>query len=133
MWSQTAAKASVKNYAYHFTGPILPVPPFLGGITVCLKLNRDVKSHLTVAHGQEIPFVFETLPAGVATAEQLELSAQISDYWISFATSKDPNDGKGTQREHFVEPAMSLADRGNRTGPPWSEYTTSDPVRDSFR
>jgi hypothetical protein len=49
-----------------------------------------------VAHTAEIPYVYG-LPPSDSKAQCL--SQQMMDYWISFATSLDPNDGLGSQRK----------------------------------
>ncbi|KAE9397215.1 alpha/beta-hydrolase [Gymnopus androsaceus JB14] len=55
---------------------------------------------------------FNYLYGGVqnATASDTVLSAAIIDYWVSFATSLTPNDGKGVSR------------------PTWDQYTPQNPV-----
>ena len=47
-------------------------------------------------HGSEIPFVYGA-PNDTSTAAT-SLSDVMLDYWISFATSLDPNDGYGNKR-----------------------------------
>ncbi|KAF5325129.1 hypothetical protein D9619_009956 [Psilocybe cf. subviscida] len=73
---QTASRFGVKNFGYLFTQPQPNDPPFLG-----------------VTHASEVRFVY-----GVPTDQSLPalaLSRSMIDYWISFATSLTPNDGKG--------------------------------------
>jgi acetylcholinesterase len=54
---------------------------------------------ILVTHGSEIPYVFGAVTNGTA---QVQLSRDIIDYWVSFVTSLDPNDGHGnTLRELF--------------------------------
>jgi hypothetical protein len=50
----------------------------------------------SVSHGSEVLFVYGLPPN--ATLSSATLSLQIIDYWISFATSLDPNDGRGSLR-----------------------------------
>lgn len=50
-----------------------------------------------VSHGSEIAFVYGAPPN--ATASATGLSEAMIEYWVSFATSLDPNDGKGISRE----------------------------------
>ncbi|KAL0945836.1 hypothetical protein HGRIS_012119 [Hohenbuehelia grisea] len=78
LWTQAAVGAGVKAYGYHHTERILVLPPELGG---------------TFFSPICVPQI---------------LAAQIVDYWISFAVSLDPNDGKGTPR------------------PAWPQYTLSE-------
>ncbi|KAF5350556.1 hypothetical protein D9756_008574 [Leucocoprinus leucothites] len=78
-WQQTAADAGIKTWGYLFTQPQPQNPDFFG-----------------VSHGSEINYVY-----GVPTdqsASALRVSALMIDYWVSFATSLNPNDGKGLER-----------------------------------
>ena len=74
-WSQTTL---APNYVYLFTDPQLSADPALG-----------------VYHSAELYYLFgntsTTGPPKVAN-----LSRRMLDYWISFAVSLTPNDGKGT-------------------------------------
>ncbi|KAL0569134.1 hypothetical protein V5O48_012835 [Marasmius crinis-equi] len=69
---------------------------------------------LGVPHASEIFYVFGTLEdelgPGNVTANALEASRTVLDYWISFAVTGDPNDGKGSQR------------------PQWTPYSPSGPT-----
>ncbi|KAK0467016.1 extracellular triacylglycerol lipase precursor [Desarmillaria tabescens] len=91
LWSQTTADAGVKSYAYRFAQRLSSMPAYLG-----------------VPHGGEIPFVFGSVADMNETASVVALSTVMIDYWLSFATSLDPNDGFGLQR------------------PAWAQYTASD-------
>ena len=51
----------------------------------------------SVTHGSEIPYVYGNVTQ--ATKSDTLLSNNIMDYWISFVTSLDPNDGRGNQRK----------------------------------
>ncbi|KAJ2920605.1 hypothetical protein H1R20_g16490, partial [Candolleomyces eurysporus] len=95
MLSEAAAEARVKSYGYLFTHP-----------------QPDPSSG--VLHGSEIQFVFgqipptspESLPPylppyGSADEAARNLSTIMMDYWISFAVTLSPNDGKGIQRPHW--------------------------------
>lgn len=79
-WSQTTAAPS---FAYIFTDPQPSVDPALG-----------------VFHAAEIPYLFKNLTAG-GPPKIARLSRAMLDYWISFAVSLTPNDGKGTRRPHW--------------------------------
>ncbi|KAF6745937.1 triacylglycerol lipase 3 [Ephemerocybe angulata] len=81
-WSQVAAKAGVKSYAYHFTHP-QPVP------------------QIGVNHGSEIAYVYAQPP--VTDSAGQGISAIIADYWISFTVSLNPNDGKGVKRPEWPQ------------------------------
>lgn len=50
---------------------------------------------LAVAHLAELPYIFGTIDN---PSYAKELSSLMIDYWVSFATSLDPNDGKGLRR-----------------------------------
>ncbi|KAL0567934.1 hypothetical protein V5O48_014062 [Marasmius crinis-equi] len=101
-WTQTAVTAGVKGYGYLFSGP----PPPAAGV---------FPPSFGVAHGLETLYVFGTNPFGSepfpnGSTTDIALSQAMMDYWISFASSLDPNDGKGSQR------------------PSWPEYTLDNPV-----
>ncbi|KAF8635710.1 hypothetical protein AX15_000333 [Amanita polypyramis BW_CC] len=83
-WIQTASCAGVKTYGYLFTEPQPDYPAALG-----------------VPHGSEIYFVYGA-PRN-KTASAVQLSRIMMDYWISFATSLDPNDGHGVPRPHWKQ------------------------------
>ncbi|KAF9257010.1 esterase 1 [Marasmius fiardii PR-910] len=94
LWSQTAARAGIKSYGYLFTGPYLDIfPPERG-----------------VPHGAELLYVFGNgngnglgVPFAGIPPDHKVLSDKIMDYWISFVSSLNPNDGKGTQRPSWPE------------------------------
>ncbi|KAL1946074.1 hypothetical protein VTO73DRAFT_15201 [Trametes versicolor] len=88
-WNQAASAQGVPVFAYLFTDPQAAGNPSQG-----------------VAHGAELSYVFGAPGAAPAST----LSATMKDYWISFATSLDPNDGKGNDR------------------PQWLQYTSSSQV-----
>ena len=69
LWSQTT---SAPSYAYIFTEPQPSYDPALG-----------------VSHASELPYFF-------GQSSSARLSRVMLDYWISFAVSLTPNDGKGT-------------------------------------
>lgn len=80
-WIQTTSEVGVKAFGYRFTQPLSATPTYLG-----------------VYHGSEIPFVYGTLGSLNETASATFLSVMMMDYWASFATSLDPNDGLGSER-----------------------------------
>ncbi|KAJ7337487.1 extracellular triacylglycerol lipase precursor [Mycena albidolilacea] len=92
MWSQTAAARGVKAFAYMFTQPQTQAPPSLG-----------------VYHGSEVRFVYGGVGHAASNSDS-KLSGMMVDYWVSFATSMDPNDGLGTPR------------------PQWDAYTSDNPA-----
>ncbi|KAJ2925706.1 hypothetical protein H1R20_g11389, partial [Candolleomyces eurysporus] len=102
MLSEVAAKAGVKLYGYLFTHP--QPNPSSG-----------------VRHGSEIRFVFgqvpPTSPDGLppylppyenADEASRNLSKIMMDYWISFAVTLNPNDGKGIQRRFMTLSELSV-------------------------
>jgi len=92
LWIQAASDANVKTFGYLFTQPQPQNPPFLG-----------------VDHSSEIAYVYGSVLVG-GTASDILLSTAMIDYWVSFATSLDPNDGKGSAR------------------PKWEQYTPDNQV-----
>ena len=51
-----------------------------------------------VAHGAELPFIFNTLNQTETPSSALTLARIMQDYWISFVTNLDPNDDHGFKR-----------------------------------
>ncbi|PPQ91811.1 hypothetical protein CVT25_000260 [Psilocybe cyanescens] len=88
-------------YGYHFTEPtaISPIAP---------DPSTVAPGSIAVTHGAEIPFVITGLTNGTASTEALR--AMMQDYWISFAVTLNPNDGKGNKR------------------PKWEEYSVTKPT-----
>ncbi|KAJ7292498.1 extracellular triacylglycerol lipase precursor [Mycena rebaudengoi] len=82
LWMETAANAGVKTFGYLFTQPQPTLPPAFG-----------------VTHATEITYVY-TVPND-RSASALKISSLMTDYWVSFATSLDPNDGRGVPRPHW--------------------------------
>ncbi|KAJ6481879.1 extracellular triacylglycerol lipase precursor, partial [Mycena sanguinolenta] len=83
-WSQTASSKGTPVYSYIFTDPQPENPPFLG-----------------VAHLSEIPYVYGDITVAANGTGPGSLSEIMQDYWLSFATSLDPNDGKGAPRPNW--------------------------------
>ncbi|KAK0484463.1 triacylglycerol lipase 3 [Armillaria novae-zelandiae] len=80
-WTQTAAQAGVKAYGYQFT-----------------QNSSKNSAELGVPHASEVDFVYGQLNSSSEPASSILLSEMMVDYWVSFATSLDPNDGLGTSR-----------------------------------
>ena len=74
-WTQTTVAPS---YAYLFTDPQPGSDPAIG-----------------VYHSAELPYLFGNVST-IGPTKVANLSRIILDYWISFAVSLTPNDGKGT-------------------------------------
>ncbi|KAJ7023146.1 extracellular triacylglycerol lipase precursor [Mycena alexandri] len=88
-FTQFASKYGVKTYAYLFTDP---------------QLNSGF---LGIPHATELSYVYG-VPivdfVGPASPEAFEaLSPVIMDYWLSFASALDPNDGKGVERANWEQ------------------------------
>ncbi|KAF8802044.1 extracellular triacylglycerol lipase precursor [Phlegmacium glaucopus] len=83
-WIQAASGAGVKTFGYLFTQPQPNGNPNAG-----------------VSHGSEVPFVYGA-PSDTS-ASALRISILMIDYWVSFATSLDPNDGHGTPRPNWPQ------------------------------
>ncbi|KAJ7512829.1 esterase 1 [Mycena galericulata] len=105
-WIQTASDHGVKTFGYFFTqpgSPPLALPPFTGAPAVLSE--PETLEYLGVTHTAEIPYVFNFIGG---TSLAANLSTQMADYWLSFATSLDPNDGRGSAR------------------PVWEQYTCNE-------
>ncbi|KAJ6511528.1 extracellular triacylglycerol lipase precursor [Mycena vitilis] len=87
-WSQTASARGTQVFSYIFTDPQPENPPFLGVIG-------------PVAHLSELPYVYGDITIAANGTGPGTLSEIMQDYWISFATSLNPNDGKGAKRPNW--------------------------------
>ncbi|KAJ7199025.1 extracellular triacylglycerol lipase precursor [Mycena pura] len=85
-WRRTATSAGVKTFGYFFTQPQPLSPPEIG-----------------VAHSSDLNYVYGTVPANDTSPAAFQLSKIIIDYWVSFATSLDPNDKHGNPRPHWTQ------------------------------
>ncbi|PFH50828.1 hypothetical protein AMATHDRAFT_3565 [Amanita thiersii Skay4041] len=83
-WSDAASQAGVKTFGYLFTEPQPGLPPALG-----------------VTHTSELNFVYGVVPNPGESAAKV--SSAMIDYWVSFATSLDPNDGRGSSRPEWPQ------------------------------
>ncbi|KAJ6582089.1 extracellular triacylglycerol lipase precursor [Mycena capillaripes] len=88
-WTEAASKHGVKTYTYLFNDPQLD-SGFLG---------IPHASELSYVYG--IPLITFVTPASNEAFNAL--SPIIMDYWISFASTLNPNDGKGVKRAHWQE------------------------------
>ncbi|KAK0194685.1 Alpha/Beta hydrolase protein [Armillaria mellea] len=78
-WTQIAAQAGVKAYGYQFAGNSSLFSPELG------------------------EFIYGRLNSSSEAPSTMFLAEMMIDYWISFATSLDPNDGLGTSRPFWPQ------------------------------
>lgn len=69
---------------------------------------------LIVDHSSEIDFVYGVPPDPSASA--VHLSSIMIDYWVSFATSLDPNDGHGNPRKYRYYIALDTCTQLPTTG-----------------
>ncbi|KAJ7803519.1 esterase 1 [Mycena olivaceomarginata] len=99
-WMQTAKKFGVKTFGYLLTDPGAPPisPPTVG---------PTAHDALGVTHTADLLYVFGLNTVFGRPPSAVILGTQMIDYWLSFATSLDPNDGLGSSR------------------PGWSEYTSN--------
>ncbi len=101
IWSQTAVQAGVKAYGYQFTQNSSLYLSEWGGEFSIPKSTRLILKGLLVPHGSEILFIYGTLNSSTEPESSILLGEMMVDYWVSFATSLDPNDGLGMSRELF--------------------------------
>ncbi|KAF5334363.1 hypothetical protein D9758_017485 [Tetrapyrgos nigripes] len=92
--------AGISTFSYVFTDPdAVPVQEFVTG--------TPVPGSLGVTHSSEIFYVFGTLAerpeVKQVTPTAAKLSDMMMDYWISFANTLNPNDGKGSTRPNWPE------------------------------
>ncbi|KAI3619517.1 extracellular triacylglycerol lipase precursor [Moniliophthora roreri] len=88
--------------------PALGSPFNTGNETFGLS-SQYKRSAAIISHGLELFYVFGLVPLAGGSPLDIALSLKMMDYWISFATVLDPNDGKGESR------------------PAWPQYATSNP------
>jgi len=81
-WTRTRT-GSTPTYVYMFTDPQTNFDPALG-----------------VFHTVELPYLFGPLSIS-GPPKVANFTRAMMDYWISFADSLNPNDGKGTSRPHW--------------------------------
>ncbi|KAF8208088.1 esterase 1 [Mycena galopus ATCC 62051] len=100
-WMQAANEFGVKTFGYLFTDPGAPpiAQPTIGPVD---------DEALGVTHTSELIYLYGLNTDFGRPASAIALGTQMIDYWVSFATSLDPNDGLGSAR------------------PVWSQYTPSN-------
>ncbi|KAF5319134.1 hypothetical protein D9758_018627 [Tetrapyrgos nigripes] len=116
--------AGISTFSYVFTDPdAVPVQDFVTGTPVPGSLGVLLK----VTHSSEIFYVFGTLAerpeVKQVTLTAAKLSDMMMDYWISFANTLNPNDGKGSTRPNWPEYTGNRQLNGHNT-------TT---IKDDFR
>jgi acetylcholinesterase len=79
-----------------------------------------------VTHGAELKYVYGGLADG--TPPSMNLSISMIDYWVSFATSLDPNDGHGSESESSSEYSMLFVNAIEWLGVTWPQYTPDNEV-----
>ncbi|KAL0569299.1 hypothetical protein V5O48_012663, partial [Marasmius crinis-equi] len=119
--SQLAQRPQTNVYSFVFAdtnGGMITVPPEFN-----VASPPPSPGSLGVPHTAEIFYVFGTLEdelgPGNVTASALALSQAMMDYWISFAATGDPNDGRGAQRPRWApfnpDDPMVIQLKGNET------------------
>ena len=97
---------------------------------VCLNLlishcRPDIL--IKVSHSSEAYFVYGVPPEQSVSA--INLSTIMIDYWVSFATSLDPNDGHGNPRRCLIDHStLLLVVIRVLLGPQWHQYTPQNQV-----
>ncbi|KAL1725709.1 Alpha/Beta hydrolase protein [Schizophyllum commune] len=84
LFQQTSSKAGVPTYGYLFADPP----------------SDGTAPRLGVYHSLDVQYMFHNLTSA-APESSVRLSEQVIDYWLSFVTSLDPNDGSGVDRPHW--------------------------------
>ena len=102
---QAASAVGVKTFGYLFTQPQpfgIFSDPSSGGLSKFTSIYYLCPDNLIkVKHGAELFFVYGAPPEQSASAKNL--SKIMIDYWVSFATSLDPNDGLGNPRKCLID------------------------------
>ena len=85
-------------------------------------------------HGLDVPYVYGFSDIGTSSSESRLVSQAMMDYWISFAVSGTPNDGKGLSSTCCVLyfPRSVFVDRGLHITSPgtiWPQYESENQVR----
>jgi carboxylesterase type B len=104
--NQVGSRDGVKTFGYLLTdrnaveSQKLPqsAPGSLGGATFALSSRTYRLLMHPVTHGTDLAFLYGHLYGAVSPALDTFIT-QMIDYWVSFATSLTPNDGRGSQRE----------------------------------
>lgn len=81
---------------------------------------------ISVSHGSELSFVYG-VPADQSPSA-INLSNIMVDYWVSFATSLDPNDRLGNARKSLINHNTVLDVTCVWLGPIWAQYTPQNEV-----
>ncbi|KJA24904.1 hypothetical protein HYPSUDRAFT_76245 [Hypholoma sublateritium FD-334 SS-4] len=89
-FSQQTSAAGTRVFGYLFNDPDAVAQ------TASLPATPPAPGSLGIPHSSELDYVFNTLVNKTPTA--IALSRNIQDYWLSFATSLTPNDGRGARR-----------------------------------
>ncbi|KAF5342764.1 hypothetical protein D9758_017035 [Tetrapyrgos nigripes] len=116
--------AGISTFSYLFADPdAVPVQDFV--------IGTHVPGSLGVTHSSEIFYVFGTLAERPEVKEVTPTAAKLSemmmDYWISFANTLNPNDGKGSTRPNWPEYTANLQELMQLNG----HNTTV--IKDDFR
>ena len=100
--AQVNARHGTKTYAYLFTDPQSSTSsPSLGGehsSHITQETEHERGTRFLVPHASEVAYVYGNPQNGPAS---VTLSQNMIDYWVSFATSLDPNDGHGNTTRKY--------------------------------
>ena len=96
----------------------------------CVQLCKFVfktpmLTFFSVPHSSEVPYVYGAVVNGSVASKSL--SSNMIDYWVSFATSLDPNDGHGSKR-NLLCLALEIPGADRHSGPSWPQYSWEDQV-----
>jgi hypothetical protein len=106
--NQIGSRDGVKTFGYLFTDRnaigsrevqlLAPGPSSFGGAMFALSSRLHYLLTHPVTHSTDLAFLYGLL-YGSISPEVDTFIIQMIDYWVSFATSLNPNDGLGSQRE----------------------------------
>lgn len=89
-----------------------------------------MRGSILVSHASEVSYVYGW-PSGLIAPDPAPgwktLSPIMMDYWISFATSLDPNDGKGSTRACCPPWLKNPPATNTLIGPQWPAYDPASP------
>lgn len=95
-------------FQLQFQSPQVPLEVRASLRTVYKIYGHSSSDSCSVTHASEVFFVYGSPDA--ATPSSIALSSTMQDYWISFAVTLDPNDGKGNQSKIPSKALMQVID-----------------------
>ncbi len=85
-------------------------------------------SSLTVTHAIEIPYVYGQTALTSSNPAVRLLSEAMVDYWISFAVSLTPNDGKGLNSTDYPRDCLTISLTSAFSETIWPQYQPDQQV-----